>query len=575
MRLPLRLWGLGLVTLVAVSGVARAQDTARPDPDSALVHVRTLADDRYQGRRAGSPESDSAAAYIARRFAVLGLEPIATGSAARPARTVAAYFQTFPITLGLRVEPKSSLQVKASGRTAALALGREWLPLEFASAGRARGPAIFSAPTTGTQERGETGRDLVGRVVVIEVGASSDPHGGSGAASIRRDATAARDRGASAVIALVPELKPLPQGEPLQSLGIPAVQVLASAFPALPRNGTDLPIDLDLRVSAVQSHTSNVIGALPGRDPALAREIVVVGAHYDHLGLGGSGSLASEPGAIHNGADDNASGVATLLESARILARGPRPQRSVVFIAFAAEEMGLLGSAYYVHHPVVPLEQTVGMMNLDMVGRLSDGRVQVLGSGTAQEFPAILETHGRELGLALSLSPDGYGPSDQTSFYAAGIPVLHFFTGTHEDYHRPSDDWEKINADGLARIAELTVRVVREIASAPARPTYVAQAPPAARGGGDGYGAYLGTIPDFGEVEGGGVRITGVRAGSPAEKAGLTSGDVILRFNDRTIANLYDLTYALRAHAPGDTVQLVVRRGEKQLTFTAILAKRP
>lgn len=572
MRLRLAVFGFALLTLLAAGRATHAQEVIRPDPDSAMLHVRALADDRYRGRRAGSPEADSAAAYIARRFMALGLRPITTAAADRAAGTVTAYLQSFAITLGLRVEAGSFLHLITGGQRRVLALGREWLPVEFASAGRARGPAIFLSAATGTQERQETARDLSGRLAVLDSDAAAGPHGASGAAEVRRQATAARDRGASGVLVLVPEIRPLHEGEPLQSLGIPVVQVLKSLFP---RDETEASAELDLRVSPVESFTSNVLAALPGGDPALAREIVVVGAHYDHLGMGGSGSLEPEPGAIHNGADDNASGVATLLESARILTRGPRPDRTVMFMAFAAEEMGLLGSAHYVHHPAVPLERTVAMINLDMVGRLRDGKLQVLGSGTAQEFPAILERHGRQLGFELSLSPDGYGPSDQTSFYAAGVPVLHFFTGTHEDYHRPSDDWEKINAEGLARIAELVARVVREIASAPARPTYVAQAPPAARDGGEGYGAYLGTIPDFGEVEGGGVRITGVRAGSPAEKAGLTSGDVIIRFNDRTIANLYDLTYALRAHAPGDTVQLVVQRTDRQLTFEAILARRP
>ncbi|MGH7546223.1 MAG: M20/M25/M40 family metallo-hydrolase, partial [Gemmatimonadota bacterium] len=282
--------------------------------------------------------------------------------------------------------------------------------------------------------------------------------------------------------------------------------------------------------------------------------------------------------AIHNGADDNASGVAALLEAARALAAAAPPRRTIVFAAFGAEEKGLLGSNHYVDRPPIPLERTVAMLNLDMVGRLREDNLHVFGVGTAQGFDELVHSRAKALGFDLTTSPDGYGPSDHASFYAAGIPVLHFFTGTHADYHRPSDDWDKVDTRGIARIAELTAALALEIADREERPVYIAQARPQPGAGGDGYGAYLGTIPDFGEVpEGGvgGVRISGVRAGSPAEKAGLVAGDVIVRFDERPIANLYDLTYALRDHTAGDTVRIGVHRGEGERTLTAVLGRRP
>ena len=266
----------------------------------------------------------------------------------------------------------------------------------------------------------------------------------------------------------------------------------------------------------------NVLGVLPGRDPKRRDEIVVVGAHYDHLGLGGFGSLDPDStGKIHNGADDNASGAAALVDIAARLAAA-RLARTVVFIAFSGEEEGLLGSEYYVKHPVFPLASTYAMVNLDMVGRLHDDRLLVFGSATATEFPALLDSLNAGPKFDLRTRGDGFGPSDQSSFYAAGKPVLHLFTDLHEDYHRTTDDWEKINADGLEKVSIFTATIVKALANRPSSLTFVNQPPPSASSNvavTPGYGAYLGTVPDMSDNPGG-VRITGVRAGSPAEKGG-------------------------------------------------------
>ncbi len=317
----------------------------------------------------------------------------------------------------------------------------------------------------------------------------------------------------------------------------------------------------------------NVIGILPGRGP-LAGQAVVVGAHYDHLGRGEFGSLEPEStGVVHNGADDNASGTAALLEVARKLATGPKgPGRTVVFVAFSGEELGLLGSAYYVQHPPVPIESTYAMINFDMVGRMSDGRVTVFGTETAREFPSLLDSLARVTGLEVAGSGDGFGRSDQSSFFAANLPVLHFFTGVHQDYHRTTDDVEKINLVGLARIAELGTLAVRALAAREAPLTFV----PGERQpmiSGSGYGAYLGTVPDMTESPGG-VRLSGVRAGSPAERAGLRPGDILVRLGDYQVANLYDMTNALRAYQPGDTVYLKVLRDGQPIELKAVLGRR-
>ena len=321
----------------------------------------------------------------------------------------------------------------------------------------------------------------------------------------------------------------------------------------------------------------NVVGVLRGRDRTLRAEAVIVGAHYDHLGIGGPFALDPDStGSVHNGADDNASGVAALLEIARTL-RGRPPARTIVFVAFAGEELGLLGSSYYVKHPVVPLARSIAMVNLDMVGRLRNNHLIVYGTATAKEFPALLDSLDRTAGFDIKHQGDGYGPSDQSSFYAAKRPVLHFFTNLHEDYHRSTDDWPKINADGLKRVADFAAAVIGALADRRQPLTFVEIPVRAHAGAGPaltpGYGAYLGTVPDMSDNPGG-VRLTAVRASSPAERAGLRGDDIITRIGDMDVPDLQAMTDALRAHKPGDVVDIVVRRGDSTVTVRATLGQR-
>jgi peptidase M28-like protein/PDZ domain-containing protein len=322
--------------------------------------------------------------------------------------------------------------------------------------------------------------------------------------------------------------------------------------------------------------TRNVVAVLPGASPALRGEVVVIGAHYDHLGLGGFGALDPDStGRVHNGADDNASGTAAVLEIARALARR-HPARTIVFVAFSGEELGTLGSSYFVQHAVPqPVDSIYAMLNLDMVGRLKNARLSALGSLTAKEFPALLDSLNTPARFDLRASGDGWGPSDHAVFFAARRPVLHFFTDLHEDYHRSTDDWDKINAAGLAQVAQFVADLAWALANRPGPLTFVdAPRPQASAGGpGAGYGAYLGTIPDM-TGSPGGVRITGVRAGSPAELAGLKGGDIITAIGAKTVANLYDMTEALRSHQAGDTVAIVAKREGAEVRLTAVLGKR-
>jgi hypothetical protein len=324
--------------------------------------------------------------------------------------------------------------------------------------------------------------------------------------------------------------------------------------------------------------TRNVVAVIRGTSPALRGELVVVGAHYDHLGLGGFGALDPDStGRVHNGADDNASGTAALLEIGRLLAtRRPGGGRTIVLVAFSGEELGTLGSSYFVQHPVPqPIDSLYAMLNLDMVGRLRNARLSALGAATAREFPSLLDSLNTPARFDLRAAGDGWGPSDHAVFFATRHPVLHFFTDLHDDYHRSTDDWEKLNVAGIAQVAQFVADLALALANRPGPLTFVDAARPQASTGGSGYGAYLGTIPDMsGGSTSDGVRLTGVRAGSPAELAGLQAGDVITAIGGKRIANLYDMTDALRSHQPGDTVVVVTRREGVERRATAVLGKR-
>ncbi|HET9387248.1 MAG TPA: M20/M25/M40 family metallo-hydrolase [Gemmatimonadales bacterium] len=322
------------------------------------------------------------------------------------------------------------------------------------------------------------------------------------------------------------------------------------------------------------SATRNVVAVIPGTSPTLKGQVVVVGAHYDHLGLGGFGALDTNT-TVHNGADDNASGTAALLEIARLLS-GRRPARTIVLVAFSAEELGTLGSSYFVQHPQpFPIDSLYAMLNLDMVGRLRNARLMALGAATAKELPALLDSLNTPAKFDLRASGDGWGPSDHSVFFATRHPVLHFFTDLHDDYHRATDDWDKLNIAGIVQVSQFVADLALALANRAGSLTFVDAPRPQASTGGSGYGAYLGTIPDMsggGVTEG--VRITGVRAGSPAEAAGLQAGDVITAIGDKRIVNLYDMTDALRVHHPGDTVVIVSKRDGVERRARAVLGRR-
>jgi Zn-dependent M28 family amino/carboxypeptidase len=325
-------------------------------------------------------------------------------------------------------------------------------------------------------------------------------------------------------------------------------------------------------IKQIRRASANLIGKLTGSDPQLKEQAVIIGAHYDHLGRSAAGAMDPDSeGQIHNGADDNASGTAGLLELAQYFsAQEKRPRRSLVFMAFSGEELGLLGSAHYVEHPTFPLAQTTAMINMDMIGRMRDSLLVVQGIGTSPQLQTLVERLNQPRQFQLTLKKDGRGPSDHASFYQKNIPVLFFFTNQHEDYHRVTDDADKINVDDEARILRFVAEIVTAIANQDStlQFTKADSEPPPMRG----FRVSVGTIPDYAaEVEG--MKISGVRSGSAAEKAGLQGGDIIIKFGKFEIKNVYDYTYALGEFSPGQQVPVVVKRGDQSVTLTVTLER--
>jgi len=328
----------------------------------------------------------------------------------------------------------------------------------------------------------------------------------------------------------------------------------------------------------------NVIGILDGRDRSLRNEAIVIGAHYDHLGHGGEGSLAANSTAIHHGADDNASGTAAIIELARKFVKAKSNKRTIIFIAFSGEEEGLFGSKYYVNSPVFPIAKTVAMLNLDMVGRLHDDKLTIGGIGTASEWKALVEqknidgaanltVNGAER-FKLGLNEDGFGPSDHASFYTKKIPVLFFFTGTHLDYHKPTDTADKINYAGEEKVIDYVASIATAIDEMPSRPTYeVAKS----SGTGDrrtsSFKVSLGTIPSYTDSDSGLV-LDGVRDDSPAAKAGLKAGDKIIRLAGVDVKNIQDYVKALGEMQPDKEYDITVIRGTETITFKIVPVKR-
>ncbi|QDT09917.1 M28 family peptidase [Planctomycetes bacterium K23_9] len=335
---------------------------------------------------------------------------------------------------------------------------------------------------------------------------------------------------------------------------------------------TNVTCTLKIKLKPTSANSPNVVGVIAGKGE-LANETVIVGAHYDHVGMGGYGSLAPGTVEIHNGADDNASGVATMLGAAAMLApktKTLRSHRRIVFIAFTGEERGLVGSRYYVEHPLYSLETTAAMINLDMVGRLRDNELTVYGTGSAEGLDAMVEQVNEVAKFSLYKIPSGYGPSDHMSFYKAGVPVLFYFTGLHNDYHRPSDDFDKIDFGGMSRITDTVSNVTLQLAVRSQRPRYVETENKVQIR--RQLSVYMGiSLSDRSDH----VVISYVGSDSPAKQSGLIAGDQLSRIGRRRIRTSTDVFDLLRNHSPGDSLQVQVLRRGKPLDVVVKLGKRP
>jgi hypothetical protein len=345
----------------------------------------------------------------------------------------------------------------------------------------------------------------------------------------------------------------------------------------------DFTVSVSVELNRKTADAYNVVGILEGTDAALKNEAIVVGAHYDHLGKGGAGSLAVNSTEIHHGADDNASGVAAMLELARQFAKDRKNKRTLIFIAFGGEEEGLVGSKFYVNNPAFPIAKTVAMINLDMVGRLNENKLTVGGIGTASDWNEMVKRkndimfdtdNGYGVGgkFALQLNEDGFGPSDHSSFYGKQVPVLFFFTGTHADYHKPSDTAEKINYEGLIKVTNFVGEIVKAIDQNPTKPTYTV-AKSAGMGGRTTFNVSLGTVPSYAEGNDG-LLLDAVRDDSPAAKSGLKAGDKIIKLAGRDIRNISDYVFILGEMKAGVEYEVVVKRGAETLTLKIVPAAR-
>jgi hypothetical protein len=639
---------LSLVWLLALvaSGLAQQpKPQSQPSVDRLQQIVTYLASDALEGRRTGTAGADGAARYIAGEFSRYGLRPgMQVARAARTrGETQSRYLQPFPYVAGVKLGNNNLFFINPgkADDIASFRVSEDWMPLGFSSNAAVKGAEmIFAGYGISSAELKYDDYALANvkdRVAVVFAGTpdGDNAHGQFlRAGEIRFRAAAARAAGARALLII----EGAARDERLWKLsydnageaGIPVLvisrklgeKILGKELSfyekiADARKPTEripfagIKLDLTAEVNRSLAPSFNVVGILPGSDPKLKNEAIVIGAHYDHLGLGGQGSLAPRAGEIHHGADDNASGTAGLIELARMLSsQNPKPRRTIVFIAFSGEEEGLIGSNYYVNNPVVPLQNTVAMINMDMIGRMKERKLVIGGVGTAQEWRSMLDAQnliqsttvalnaaGSEQKLsganrplvvgangqpvvtvdpskqfALTLNEDGFGPSDHSAFYAKQVPVLFFWTGTHEDYHKPSDTADKINYQGEAQIVGFAANLIREIDKSDKRPTY-AVAKSESQGRSTGFRIYLGTIPTYGDSSDG-LKLDGVRDDSPAAKAGLKAGDKIVKLAGRDIKNVYDYTYALGEMKAGQEYEVEVMRGSERLTLRITPAGR-
>jgi len=580
------------LVFVAIAGILTAQNN-NPEITASEIkeHITYLASDELEGRMTGTPALYKAAEFLKKEFESYGLKPLFNGS----------YFQEFPFMEKLEFGD-NALTFTVDGKEKSFELSKDFTALGFTDNTTVKGNIVFAGYGITAKDLNYddyANIDVKDKIVVVfrNHPDMKSPHSKFDSySSLRYKTTTARDNGASGIIFLNTKdnkedaLVEFKYDNAAKITGISAVSVKRESLSFIPLHDLQNQIDsmlspksyllesgksasITTEVNEVRGKSVNVGAYLEPGNEKFKDEYLLLGAHFDHLGWGGQNSLYMGEPSIHNGADDNASGTTGLLELAEKFASIKNQlNRKIVFIAFSGEELGLLGSSYVANNFPLPIENDITMINMDMIGRLNDKNdLIVYGTGTSSKWKNILDNKN-EYDLNLTFNDEGFGPSDHSSFYGKKVPVLFFFTGTHSDYHKPSDDADKINAAGQEKILNFVYDVALTIVNSETRPDYIS-VERKDTGKMTGTKVYVGTVPDFaGEVDG--YKLGGVTYGSPAAKAGLQAGDIITQFGEKKISNIYDFTYALGNYVLGDKVKVLVKRGEKELTFEIELGLR-
>jgi hypothetical protein len=556
-------------------------------------YVTFLASDSLKGRKPGTPEMGIAAGYIRDHFKSFGLKLLGDNG-----------FQEFGIVTDVSLGPGNKLQcLDFEG-----ILNKDFIPLSFSYSSAIEATVVFAGfgfdiEMDSLKWNDYQGIDVKGKWVMV-FRADPEPDKGDSKfipfSDVRSKVLTAKDKGAGGLLLVTPKsyekedkLMPLAVENNDVTAGIPILNItretasvlvrvsgysIDSLEQMIMRGKTPHSLEIPVRVTGIadvvqnREKTANVMAMLEGADPVLKNEYLVVGAHYDHLGMGGPGSGSRMPDttAVHNGADDNASGTAMVMEIAQKLAAGrSQLKRSIIFVAFTSEEMGLLGSKYFVNHPPVEITKIKAMFNFDMVGRFDKEKnaISVSGTGTSAEADTLLRMLEPGLPFTVIHSPDGYGPSDHAAFFAANIPVFYFNTGVHTDYHTPFDDAGLLDYDTEKKVGDFAAAVILAVDQLPAALTFKATGKKESTGrGGRRLKVTLGIMPDFAGTEKSGLRIDGVTKDGPADKGGMKKGDVITGMNGMPVGNIYEYMSRLQKLKHGMTVNIeVLRDGKKEI----------
>jgi hypothetical protein len=524
------------------------------------THISTLADDSFEGREAGTAGEKKASDYITSEFKKAGLKP--KGSS--------GFLQEFNFTSGTEIGASTQLVVNISS----FVQGKEFYPLPYSANGVVTGYitklgyGILDEKNGRNDYKGKI--NISKKIFVMETGVpdGNDPHGKfADWLDLRKKLDTAIARGAAAVIFINSDTSfkdpSADWSNRITPTSIPVIFATREISSVL-KDSVVTNCTVGAEIIRIEKQGNNVIGFIDNN----ATQTVVVGAHYDHLGYGESGSLHRGEPAIHNGADDNASGIAALIELAAYMKRYGK-KSNYMFIAFSGEEKGLLGSNYFVKHPTVDLKNINYMLNMDMVGRLKpDEKVLIInGTGTSDRWKGLIDSTKTE-GLKIKETDSGVGPSDHTSFYLQNIPVLHFFSGTHSDYHKPTDDENKINYEGQIMIMKMIENILTRLDSSD-KLTFV-KTKNESNEDTPRFKVTLGVVPDY-TFEGEGMRIDGVTDGKPASKAGLEAGDIVIQLGDYNVVDMMSYMKALGKFKHGESTKVKVKRGntvvEKEITF--------